>query len=406
MLPARRAEAAQQRRGRAHIMAFSYSRQLTGRLRTPEANRKLACYLTFIAGATNAGGFLAVRQYTSHMSGIVSAMADNLAMGSIGLVLEGLGALLSFLAGAACCSIMIHWGRREHLHSEYALPLVLEAGLLVCFGLLGGNLEDHEWLFIPATVMVLCFIMGLQNAMITKISKAEIRTTHVTGMVTDIGIELGKLFYWNVARVDAAKPLVRADRAKLRMLTVFVSLFFAGGLAGAIGFKHAGFVSTLPLAGLLLGLAAMPVYDDVRAYVWRRSFVPRLVARTRRRGREIKQDVWALRRAARDPRTPWYVRPLALLVAGYAASPIDLIPDYIPVLGHLDDAVLLPLALLAVIRLIPAELMEEHRLAAGEIDARSRGWSVAAVVIIAFRFALAVALVIWLAHVAAGFWHS
>jgi uncharacterized membrane protein YoaK (UPF0700 family) len=65
---------------------------------------------------------------------------------------------------------------------------MLEALLLLCFGLLGANLEQHRWLFVPATVALLCFAMGLQNAMITEISKAEIRTTHVTGLVTDIGI--------------------------------------------------------------------------------------------------------------------------------------------------------------------------------------------------------------------------
>ena len=61
------------------------------------------------------------------------------ALGSIGLLLDGLGALLSFMAGAACSAVLIHWGRREHLHSEYALPLLLEAFLLLVFGLLGGN---------------------------------------------------------------------------------------------------------------------------------------------------------------------------------------------------------------------------------------------------------------------------
>jgi len=250
-------------------MAIAYLRQLTGKERSPEANRQLACYLAFVAGATNAGGFLAVRQYTSHMSGILSAMADNLALGGFGLMLDGLGALLSFLAGAACSAVLINWGRRERLQSEYALPLMVEAGLLVTFGLLGGNLEHHEWLFVPATVMVLCFIMGLQNAMVTKVSKAEIRTTHVTGMVTDIGIELGKLCYWNLARADATRPMVLANRQKLRVLVTLVALFFLGGVAGALGFKHVGFSATLPLAILLLALAVVPVLDDMRLRVWR-----------------------------------------------------------------------------------------------------------------------------------------
>ena len=252
-------------------MAITYLRGLTGRQRHQVGDRHLARYLAFIAGATNAGGFLAVRQYTSHMSGIVSAMADNLALGDIAVVLTALGSLLSFLSGAACSAILINWGRRREQQSVYALPLMLEALLMVVFGLLGGNLEHHEWLFVPASVMLLCFMMGLQNAIITKLSGAVIRTTHVTGMVTDIGIELGKLFYWNAARHDPAKPMVRADRTKLWILSSLVLLFLTGGVVGAIGFRRIGFSATLFLAALLVTLATVPLFDDVHAAVKARS---------------------------------------------------------------------------------------------------------------------------------------
>jgi uncharacterized membrane protein YoaK (UPF0700 family) len=245
-------------------MPVLYLRNLTARQRSRKANLHLAGFLAFIAGATNAGGYLAVHQYTSHMSGIVSAMADNLALGQTGLLLDGLGALLSFLAGAATSAVLINWARRLNLHSQYAIPLMLEALLLVCFGLLGNNLERHEWLFVPLTVSLLCFVMGLQNAMVTKISNAEIRTTHITGMVTDIGIELGKLFYWNATTVPGMPPVL-ADRKKMRLLATLVGLFFFGGVAGALGFKHIGFVATLPLAAVLVILAVIPVTDDLRA---------------------------------------------------------------------------------------------------------------------------------------------
>jgi uncharacterized membrane protein YoaK (UPF0700 family) len=251
-------------------MPIPYLRTLTARQRTHKANFHLAGYLAFIAGATNAGGFLAVQQYTSHMSGIVSAMADHLALWQVDLMLDGLGALLSFLAGAACSAFLINWARRQNLQSEYAIPLLVEALLLMCFGVLGRNLEHHQWLFVPMTVSLLCFVMGLQNAMVTKISNAEIRTTHVTGMVTDIGIELGKLFYWNRTASDSARPAVLANRTKIKLLSLLVSLFFSGGVVGALGFKHAGFMSTLPLAGLLVALAVLPVADDLRGQ-WRGS---------------------------------------------------------------------------------------------------------------------------------------
>lgn len=252
-------------------MAIPYLRRLTAVSRSPQANRQLAYFLTFTAGAVNAGGFLAVQQYTSHMSGIVSMMADHMALGGLVVVLQGLAALLSFLAGAASSAFLINFGRRSRLASEYALPLLFEAVLLLGFGLLGANLETLRWFYVPGTVMLLCYIMGLQNAMITKVSRSEIRTTHVTGMVTDIGIELGKLFYWNVARADtptAAAP-VMADRAKLIVLGLLVALFFIGGVAGAYSFFHFGFGSTLPLALMLMLLAVVPIVDDIRAFLQR-----------------------------------------------------------------------------------------------------------------------------------------
>jgi uncharacterized membrane protein YoaK (UPF0700 family) len=251
-------------------MPLTYARALTGRTRTPQANRQLGCALAFIAGAINAGGFLAVRQYTSHMTGIVSSMADNIAFGEPAVVLTGLGAVLSFLLGAATCAVLVNHARRQQMHSEYALPLLLEALLLLCFGLLGARLSLIEGLFVPVTVMLLCFIMGLQNAVITKISKAEIRTTHITGIVTDLGIELGKLAYWNASSAPAL-PAVRADRGRLRILAALLACFFVGGVVGAFGFKQLGYVSTVPLALLLVALASVPALDDLTALLRRRT---------------------------------------------------------------------------------------------------------------------------------------
>jgi uncharacterized membrane protein YoaK (UPF0700 family) len=237
-----------------------FARSLTGHQRSATANRQLGFTLAFVAGATNAGGFLAVRQYTSHMSGIVSGMADNLALGGYDLVLDAAGAIVSFLFGAACTALMVNYARRQRLYSEYALPLLLEATLLLVFGVLGARLQSVQGLFIPLTVMLLCFIMGLQNALVTKLSHAEIRTTHVTGIVTDIGIELGKLLYWNA---DRSLPKVGANHDRLRVLTTLLVAFFGGGVAGAVGFKHLGFVSTVPLAAALCLVAIVPAVDDV-----------------------------------------------------------------------------------------------------------------------------------------------
>ena len=250
-------------------MPFNYSRKLAGNTRSQAADKQLGLVLCFVAGATNAGGFLAVQQYTSHMTGIVSAMADDLALGSYSLVLGGLGALLSFVLGAACSAVMVNYSRRHNLHSAYALPLLLEATLLLCFGLLGAQIAEVHGAFVSLTVMLLCFIMGLQNALITKLSHAEIRTTHITGIVTDIGIELGKMLYWNAAQTPEL-PRVQADKSRLKLFSILLFCFLLGGVLGALDFKHLGYVATVPLALTLMGLVVVPVLDDVRAWYLQR----------------------------------------------------------------------------------------------------------------------------------------
>lgn len=249
-------------------MPLIYLRKLTARERSSARNRHLGMILAMVAGAMNAGGFLAVGYYTSHMTGLVSAVADDIALGQLGLMGAALTALLAFIGGAACSALLINWARRRQALSEFALPLLFEAVLLLLFGLLGSRIDDHRLILIPATVGLLCFIMGLQNAMITKISRAEIRTTHVTGLVTDIGIELGRLLYWNMHDAELKQLPVRADRSRLRLLASLLGMFFGGGVLGALAFKQLGYIASLPLALILLSLAVLPIWDDLRNH-WR-----------------------------------------------------------------------------------------------------------------------------------------
>ena len=229
--------------------------------RTPQTNIRLGAVLSFIAGAANAGGFLAVGRYTSHMTGVVSSIADDMVLGHFTLVGVGLGSLFAFLMGAMCTALLVNWGLRQQLQSAYCLPLVLESMALLVFGLFGGAISGVASLFLPITVLLLCFMMGLQNAMITKISHSEIRTTHVTGLVTDLGIELGKWVYINVQK---GLGDVRADRQRMKTNALLIACFFVGGLAGALGFKAWGYITTLPLALVLWALAIHPILEDLR----------------------------------------------------------------------------------------------------------------------------------------------
>jgi uncharacterized membrane protein YoaK (UPF0700 family) len=229
--------------------------------RNPGANLRLGCTLCGIAGATNAGGFLAVGQYTSHMSGILSSVADNLILGQVQLAMASVALVLSFLLGAMTTAWMVNWSLRRQMRSAFARPLLIEAGLLLVFGIFGAAINHFATLFVPLTVLLLCFIMGLQNAVITKVSHAEIRTTHVTGLLTDLGIELGKVFYFN--RSSFPQKVV-SNRRKLRILSLLISSFFGGALLGAYGFKTFGYIATLPLALIPIVLTWGPIVDDLR----------------------------------------------------------------------------------------------------------------------------------------------
>ncbi len=108
-----------------------------------------------------------------------------------------------------------------------------------------------------------------------------------------------------------------------------------------------------------------------------------IIASLRKWAKRLKQQTLVVYFAARDKRTPWFVRLIALFVAAYALSPIDLIPDFIPVLGYLDDLVLIPLGLALVVRLTPAEVLLSARQKAEAASNRpvSRGMAAAIVVI-------------------------
>ena len=178
-------------------MPIPYLSGLTAKPRSRQADLHIGVILTLVAGALNAGGFLAIGQYTSHMTGMVSTFADQVVLRNFELA--GIAAIswLAFVSGAATTALVVNYLRRAKVGNVYAVPLLIEATLILLFGAFGGTLQKHELVDVSLAVITLCFTMGLQNALITKISRAEIRTTHLTGLTTDMGIEIGKLLYWN-----------------------------------------------------------------------------------------------------------------------------------------------------------------------------------------------------------------
>jgi uncharacterized membrane protein YoaK (UPF0700 family) len=222
-----------------------------GEERSLAVDRRLAWSLAGIAGGLNAAGFYAVGLYSSNMTGNVSALADHVALGEFGTGLVFMAIVLAFIAGAAVSAMLINAGRRRRLAGIYAFSIMTESVLLAALAAV------DLWLMGrgrgPLLVFGLSFLMGLQNAVVTRLSNARVRTTHVTGMATDIGIELGNLLdnAWHRGRPQVSD----FNREKLRLHGETVLCFLGGGILGVLGYRQIGGWLLLAGAAALLALA-------------------------------------------------------------------------------------------------------------------------------------------------------
>jgi len=152
----------------------------------------LCLLLAGVAGSVNATGFVALGLHTSHMSGNMATLGESLAARDWRMATLGAQGLLSFLLGAVAASAMLE-AARHRAKGRHAPALLLEAIILGGIGLwLTSTPGTRE----PSLVWGLSFAMGLQNALVTRVSGAVVRTTHMTGVITDIGIQLVQMFAW------------------------------------------------------------------------------------------------------------------------------------------------------------------------------------------------------------------
>lgn len=126
---------------------------------------------------------------------------------------------------------------------------------------------------------------------------------------------------------------------------------------------------------------------------------PGTMEQWKRKVKLLRAETYALYLAYRDPRVPWYAKVFAALVVGYAFSPIDLIPDFIPIVGYLDDLILVPIGITIALKMIPKEVMEECRVNAREAlkDGRPTNWA-AAIVIVGIWLLLAALFILLIAR--------
>lgn len=229
--------------------------------------RLLGYVMAFLAGAINAGGFFAVAHYTSHVTGSLSTAADVAYVGDWKMALFSLSYVLAFVLGATHAGWIIMWAKRQRFYSAYGLSMWAEAGYLMLFGLSGWLLPMIKTWSVSWTqtflLWLLCFIMGMHNTVMTVLSGSVIRSTHMTGTATDLGIELAKILYYRHSN-NPRLPDFRVNRPKLKLLLGMFCAFFGGGFIGAWGYHHAHYHFTIPVAVLLWIFGAGSIGYDVK----------------------------------------------------------------------------------------------------------------------------------------------
>lgn len=228
-----------------------------GEARTSEADRHLAWTLAGVAGALNTAGFYAAGLYSANMTGNVSALSDHLGIGDVVVATLYLALVANFILGAIVSTLLVNAGRRRGLAGIYAFSILAEAVLLALLG--SADLWLPQVSRGPILAFGLSFLMGLQNAVVTQISNARVRTTHVTGMVTDIGIELGNLI--DLGRRSGHEAEVELNKGKLRMHGQTVASFTAGGIVGVLAYKAFGALLLFGASALLVLLSGRYVLE-------------------------------------------------------------------------------------------------------------------------------------------------
>jgi uncharacterized membrane protein YoaK (UPF0700 family) len=222
-----------------------------GNARSNDVDRRLACTLAAIAGALNTAAFHAVGFFSANMTGNVSALSDHAALGEWLIGAFYLVIVLTFITGAAVSTLLINAGRRREILSIYAVSILAEAVLMALLGC--AELWLPQVQRGPVLILGLSFLMGLQNAVVTRISDARVRTTHVSGMATDIGIELSMLF--DIARGHELDADAAPYRSKLQLHVQTVLSFLAGGVVGVLVYQAIGSRLLFGAAALLLVIA-------------------------------------------------------------------------------------------------------------------------------------------------------
>ena len=225
-----------------------------GKSRTLLHNLRIATFLSLVAGIVNVVGFLAIRQLTTNVTGHFALFMLDFSITDFWQHAIYLFYIFWFLMGAFTSSFLIEQYKSTKRLNVYVLPIMIESIILSSVAI-SSNFNVH---INPNLIACsLLFAMGLQNSYVTRISNAVVRTTHLTGLFTDLGIELSQLLF------PKAHPKRDKIKARVKLRIYIIAFFFLGGLIGGFFYSQLGFkLNTLFIAVFILLVSV--IYDDLR----------------------------------------------------------------------------------------------------------------------------------------------
>lgn len=223
-----------------------------GKTRTLVHNLRIASLLSFVAGLVNVAGFLAVQKLTTNVTGHFAFFVDEVFKQNFWGGLNYFLYILFFFLGSFFSSFSIELVTKINDRLIYRIPVIIESLILILTAVFGKEMIIHAPNMLAYALL---FAMGLQNSLVTTISNATVRTTHLTGLFTDLGIELSQLFFYK--KQEQKQKLYSSVKLRLTI----ISFFFFGGLFGGIVYTAIN-LYVLAVAALLLLIGL--IYDDVK----------------------------------------------------------------------------------------------------------------------------------------------
>lgn len=226
-----------------------------GKARTLKHNLKIASLLSFVAGIVNVAGFLSVQRLTTNVTGHFAFFVDEIFKLNFTGGLIFLLYIIFFFLGSFFSNFLVEIISRRSERFVFTAPIAIESIILISVAFFG---QSYILQYPNVIACSLLFAMGLQNSLVTKISNALVRTTHLTGLFTDLGIELSQLFFYNTK--EEKEKLFSSIKLRMRI----ISFFFIGGVIGGMFYSKSGlYVLLIGAISLIIGL----IYDNVKVKI-------------------------------------------------------------------------------------------------------------------------------------------